>query len=949
MSTNNEQPVSKRQRIDTRDIQEHNHQHNARNIVRDFNDQQQQQAAQQSQTGSQQSSATPDILSLMVMPQPSKQNDIVLQMVERQQVIPTNGATDTIPHPKPTSNDELDNAALQPPAQPFPFVCRNYHQGEYPDLLMTAKMSSSASSTSSSASSPSSSSASSPSTSSASRNHRNINNRGPVTTKTTKKNPSEMGNAIRTRMPASDSDDLDEFHVLLTKQCLCDISEQTLRQKFEGNYYKDQMGIKQIAMLSEWPAQQLMEFLSNIQLLTDIYLKQNAKGQICSRILDIYSIIYHDPNIIDEIFKLSEYNNKFVQFLAGRVIANCLVIAKDQQENYDGWLTMLVANLRIVCISATDPEYVDFGGLQRIHFSLDIILRILEWRDMDEQQLEEALDNRMLSGGVQPHRLQHLDTGADITMDTYHPLPMTMPPIEQNYFSVFYNNDAGTSTETPDSPHSSEDPMKSPSSIHDYGNHDDVDLETPMTVQYLANGCRVQTLQDSESFDTRDLKSNTVCALKNEWSRLVDRMNLVIQRLHSNDRLRDAERIILTYLTLWERIISVQANLSVDSTLPFHEKLPLILKRIMTDIDNIPTSIYKQLLKLFNESLCYGTTLALQSSLPIETTTLANDIFRLVRNQQIFDTLPTRHVDDSRHEIPLIGDNPLPIIVYSTNGFEPPAIHWPNSRPAEGANAIDQTLVQKLVLLILKSVAVSVKVLRSDDSSDSSMDGCSSCSSNDYEAYQEAIQIERYTRDALKKLKRFMRDKLEHHPETHFSKMLVHLFKDQDDYLIEAILCTLDITIAFLSRQPNPTTSELGTPAPQRSNFNELISMLSPVYTFLEFLESIGYKTDLMLHLLVSNETCFLLYLLHFLKYIRKDWPTFCDRCNDWISSNTGLANMNTDDGPVPVLGRTMSVLTDLRVQIERLVLQQLYPYDIKPIIDKLRECESLHGGNEIF
>ncbi|EDW32506.1 GL11677, partial [Drosophila persimilis] len=175
-------------------------------------------------------------------------------------------------------------------------------------------------------------------------------------------------------------------------------------------------------------------------------------------------------------------------------------------------------------------------------------------------------------------------------------------------------------------------------------------------------------------------------------------------------------------------------------------------------------------------------------------------------------------------------------------------------------------------------------------------------------------------RDVLSKLETFIKQTLEFHPECHFSKILIHLFDDQDDHLIEAMVCTLDVTSGISFRN---------------NAFPELVAMLNPVYTFLEFLKMTSNSSDLLLDLLVSNETCFLLYLLRLLKYIRMNWTMFVHSCHSF-----GMGNAMLDEA--------MGVLIRLRLQISRLVSRQLYPYDISPVLRLLESCESLYEGNEL-
>jgi hypothetical protein len=319
------------------------------------------------------------------------------------------------------------------------------------------------------------------------------------------------------------------------------------------------------------------------------------------------------------------------------------------------------------------------------------------------------------------------------------------------------------------------------------------------------------------------------------------------------------------------------------------------------------------MLQLFNEALCYGSTLALQDLLPDETCSLAHKIIRHVKDNRILESMPRQinSTNDSDDNLKTLIGLDCESVIYSPHSFD--AACTTTSINNQPSVTFDKSLLQKMTLLVLKSVAVSVKEIRSD-SSDSSID------STDYEAFQEMMMIERSIRDVLKKLESFMKNTLEFHPESHFSKILIHLFDDQDDFLIEAMVCTLDVTSGISFRN---------------NAFPELVAMLNPVFTFLEFLKMISNSSDLLLDLLVSSETCFLLYLLRFLKYIRINWSMFVQSCRD-----CGMGNNVLDD--------TMEVMTRLRYKIGRLVSKSLYPYDIAPILRLLESCENLYEGHEL-
>lgn len=420
--------------------------------------------------------------------------------------------------------------------------------------------------------------------------------------------------------------------------------------------------------------------------------------------------------------------------------------------------------------------------------------------------------------------------------------------------------------------------------------------------------CHLVSLTDSESFDTTHLKCLTIKILENKWPALVKNMSTLIAN-HLN--IDNAENCLLVFLQLWENIISVKANLSIVETLPFYaqlDKFELLLNQSLSCI------VYKQMLCLFNEALCYGSTLSLQDMLPDETCLLAHQIVRHVKDYRILESLPRRQPENI---VGFIGYKHRAITYINGRLLDVDgcADRQENEHEAErpfDSIETDKTILQKMVLLVLKSIAVTVKEIRSD-SSDSSID------STDYDAFQDMVLIERSIRDVLQKLELFIKHTLEFHPECHFSKILIHLFDDQDDHLIEAMLCTLDVTTGISFRN---------------NAFPELVAMLNPVFTFLEFLKMISNSSDLLLDLLVSNETCFLLYLLRFLKHIRLNWTMFVRNCY-----NFGM-------GP-GILDDTMGVLIRLRLQISRLVSRQLYPYDISPILRLLESCESLYEGNE--
>lgn len=583
---------------------------------------------------------------------------------------------------------------------------------------------------------------------------------------------------------------LDDFQKLLVKQCLCGATDTTLRRPFEGQNISDGTGVR-AAMLSEWSTKKVLQFLSNLQLLFDVYLKQNNTGFICSRIVRICeTIICNEYNLIEQIMALCETRNRYVNFLAARVLSSFLIIAKTNINNE--WLETIVNFLAV--------ENIDYD---KMNFALEIVKRVVEWKDYG-------------------HVLEESET----------------------------QETAGPSNQETD----------------------------------INFNCVKVSFRDSESYDTSSVKGLIIKSLESKWPDLIPRIRSLI--LHNNSI--QAQTCVLTFLALWESTISIKANLSVIDTKPFFTHLEIFVGMLN---GQLPPIIWKQLLSLFNEVLCYGSTLALQDMLPDDTCQLAHLIVRYVKDFRLLDSLPFRRNEG-----------------LTVNSFVGTIV---STQPDQ--TNIDKTLMQKIVLLVLKSVAITIKETRSD-SSDSSV------GSDDSDFYQDMQVIERSIRDVLKKVDTFIKNSLDFHPETPFSRILVQLFSDQDDYMIEALVCTLDISVGISYRN---------------AIFPDLINMLNPFHSFIEFLKIVNHDSGVLLDYLVSNETCFLLYLLRFLKYTKRNWPKFISSCGEGNSSRSN----ELDD--------TMSVLIRLKMQINRLVSRNLFPYNITPILRLLEVCENFYEGNE--
>ncbi|CAH0380690.1 unnamed protein product [Bemisia tabaci] len=558
----------------------------------------------------------------------------------------------------------------------------------------------------------------------------------------------------------SSNQDLEILQENLLNECLCGISEANLRKSFRGmGADGEDSGEYWTTAVAKWSRDRVLQFVSCIQLVCEIAIKQNSRGLLCSRIGDVCDVLVrNEEGLVDQLIELSSHNDPFICFAAGRALSALFLLGKTNIDQL--WLDRLTDNIL-------------YSTPNSMAFSLDAIKRVIEWKDEEE-----------------------------------HPLEVRRPD---------------------DRP--------------------------------VAN-CRLISITDPDCTDSSPVKCLCIKALELKWPAIVTRFENLIA---SHDS-KSEESTIVTFLDLWEAIISVKANLSVSDTKPFYSHLNQFLLILNSRVGPV---IWKHTLSLFNEVLCYGSTLALQDILAEEPCGLAHLIVRSIKDWRLLESLPYR---------------------------------GGSGRFGGGSGDGNKPLLQKMVLLVLKAVAVTVKETRCESSSDSSL------GSEAEDADADMAVIERSIKEVLRQLDNCVKTLLPFHPETPLAQWVVHLFSDQDDALVEGMVCCLDVATGLCYR---PGASL------------DLRHSLSPSVTFVQFLRTVSHDPDVLLDLLISNETCFLLYLLRLLKFVRHNRSDFIMQCGFDVDS-------------------TMKVFKDLRSAIDRLVAKDLFPYNINPVLRLLQQCEQV-------
>ncbi|NWQ95882.1 LINES protein, partial [Burhinus bistriatus] len=119
------------------------------------------------------------------------------------------------------------------------------------------------------------------------------------------------------------------------------------------------------------------------------------------------------------------------------------------------------------------------------------------------------------------------------------------------------------------------------------------------------------------------------------------------------------------------------------------------------------------------------------------------------------------------------------------------------------------------------------------------------------------------------------------HPVVHHCEWLSLIFIEQDDDMWEAAKALLLIYLKF-DRLRHDAADNLSQKEEETWNFLTHASGYNPHCIFLFFLEKIAFDSTVLLDFLISSETCFLEYLVRYLKLLRKDWHQFVDVCNQF-------------------------------------------------------------------
>lgn len=724
------------------------------------------------------------------------------------------------------------------------------------------------------------------------------------------------------------SENLATLQTKLLSGCLCHTDTLELqRPLLPSTRPAEHLGVS-----AEFLDDYALQFISTMNLLSNTALKQQATGFICRKVMDMASGIAMDEGTWEMLIEYLDSPSKFITLATSKAFVTLLLWTKlpNLHEIFDELF-------KSVMVTTNDPF--------KLSLILEVIRGVIDYKYEDEHPLDLEEEEDFPNMPLNPHQPQ------DIRMESDE------EHVNANNFPMVQQSPA---------------PLPQPGYLRE-----------PLNVC-----AKVEVDTEIES----EVKTMCVNALEAWWNRLLTKFRGMMTTYEPQN-----EAPIITFLTLWQSIVNVKSSLDVTDIKHYYTHLGTFVPLLTP---SLPSIIWKKLIDVFNEILCYGSTLSLQEEPGEEPCDLAHLIIRSVKSRQFLPGVPfsrsfhcfggscigpvdwewesgrgvsevaacsssssssskrlvaTRGRGKQLRAPPL--DNP-PTTSASTSFMEPvpssssalfpetsrvfPTPHQSLSRaigaeyatisedelktattinigPTPEAARLDDTynnssgdspLLQKVVLLVLKSVALTVKEARCDesDSDNSSSDesGQSASESDDM------IIIERSISEVFRVLDSYVKSvQLHFSPDSRVGEWIVKLFADQDDALVEGMLCALDTFTTFKGRIQN----------------SDLYHSLNPTFTFNAFISTICGDPDVCLDFLMGNETCFLWYLLRFLKYAYKNWNTFVSSCGR-------------------DLDRTMGLLIRLRMAVGRLVERSLFPYNINPVLRLLERCEEMYETN---
>ncbi|KAM4765754.1 protein Lines homolog 1 isoform 1-T7 [Cyanocitta cristata] len=309
---------------------------------------------------------------------------------------------------------------------------------------------------------------------------------------------------------------------------------------------------------------------------------------------------------------------------------------------------------------------------------------------------------------------------------------------------------------------------------------------------------------------------------------------------HYTSPYSEATNNLISFIDLLEALLASR----IEMELPLRCQRILFLKvsYVLNLISSsIPYVIKKKLILLLKKCVLYKSREDAKSgSLFLQTPSLCEDILAL--SNAILQVVNLTWLN----QIPLSGKSS----------------YFGSSEAAPGDDSqggSDQTVLRALSLIVLKALEFKIH----NSATEAEMKG-------DFESSMSQLLM--FWRSHVK-------PSPQSHPVVHHCEWLSLVFMEQDDDMWEAAKVLLLIYLKFY-RLRCDAAANLSQKEEESWKFLVHTGGYNPHCIFLFFLEKIAFDSTVLLDFLISSETCFLEYLVRYLKLLGKEWHQFVDVCN---------------------------------------------------------------------
>lgn len=187
----------------------------------------------------------------------------------------------------------------------------------------------------------------------------------------------------------------------LMDYCLCPVPDSSLYKPFQHDNAS--------AELSAWDLERTLKFLSCVQMLCEVSLRQTSDGIICSQIGEVCdALVRNDYGLVEQVVDWLTHSNQTVGYSACKALSSFLVVCRSGVETK--WLDRITE----CAVTTAVPRHMSV--------SLDVIKRVVDWKDKSPHPLEPRGDRGTIHPLCQTTSL--MDTESPDSSEVSYPISL---------------------------------------------------------------------------------------------------------------------------------------------------------------------------------------------------------------------------------------------------------------------------------------------------------------------------------------------------------------------------------------------------------------------------------------------------------------------------------------------------------------------------------------------